>query len=145
MYRKSKQSIIVINLFLFALLFGLVALNKEILRPIFDHISFVRTLTGSFPNFIAAYIISLAFVNAVVTRDPKHRRLIVYISSMLVFIILTIEELRPMWGASTHYDPFDILASGFGSSLSILIFELIVLKRNNKTRPRKPTRADANR
>ena len=62
--RKSKARIIAINIFLFALLFGLVSLNKEILRPIFSHISFVKILTGSFPNFIAAYIISLAFVNA---------------------------------------------------------------------------------
>jgi hypothetical protein len=132
MNRKSKQRIIVINIFLFALLFGLVTLNKEVSRPIFSHISFVKILTGSFPNFIAAYIISLAFVNAVVTREPKYGRLIVYISSLLVFVILTIEELKPMWGASTHYDSFDILASGSGSLLSILTFELIVLKRKNK-------------
>ena len=130
--RKSKARIIAINIFLFALLFGLVSLNKEILRPIFSHISFVRILTGSFPNFIAAYIISLAFVNAVVTREPKYRRLIVYISSLLVFVILTIEEFKPMWGASTQYDSFDILASGLGSLLSIMTFELIILKRKNK-------------
>lgn len=130
--RKSKVRIIAINIFLFALLFGLVSLNKEILRPIFDHISFMKTLTGSFPNFIAAYIISLAFVNAVVTREQKYGRFIVYISSLLVFVILTIEELKPMWGASTYYDSFDILASGLGSLLSIMTFELIVLKRKNK-------------
>jgi hypothetical protein len=127
--RKRKVRIIAINIFLFALLFGLVSLNKEILRPLFSHISFVRILTGSFPNFIAAYIISLAFVNAVVTKELKYGRLIVYISSLLVFVILTIEELKPMWGASTYYDSFDILASGLGSILSILTFELITLKR----------------
>ena len=130
--RKSKVRIIAINILLFVLLFGLVSLNKEILRPIFSHISFVRSLTGCFPNFIAAYIISLAFVNAVVTREPKYGRHFVYLSSLLVFIILTIEELKPMWGASTHYDSFDILASGLGSLLSIMTFELIVLKRKNK-------------
>ena len=130
--QKSKVRIIAINIFLFALLFGLVSLNKEILRPLFSHISFLRILTGSFPNFIAAYIISLAFVNAVVTREPKYGRLIVYLSSLLVFVILTIEELKPMWGASTHYDSFDILASGLGSISSILIFELITLKRKTQ-------------
>ena len=130
--RKSKARILAINILLFTLLFGLVSLNKEILRPIFSHISFVRILTGSFPNFIAAYIISLAFVNAVVTREPKYRRLIVYISSLLVFVILTIEEFKPMWGASTQYDSFDILASGLGSLLSIMTFELINLKRKNR-------------
>jgi hypothetical protein len=130
--RKGKVRIIAINMFLFVLLFGLVSLNKEILRPIFSHLTFVSILTGSFPNFIAAYIIILAFVNAVLTRKLKYGRHIVYISSLLVFVILTIEELKPMWGASTHYDSFDILASGLGSLLSIMTFELIVLKRNKK-------------
>ena len=123
--RKNKLKIIGINLILFALLYGLVSLNKEILRPEFSHISFINILTGSFPNFIAAYIISLAFVNAVVIRKPQNGRLIVYVGSVLVFTILAIEEIIPMWGASTYYDSFDILASGLGSILSIITFELI--------------------
>jgi len=129
---NQKKRIIIINIFLFALLFGLVSLNKEILRPLFNHITFLKILTGSLPNFIAAYIISLAFVNAVMIKKPKYGRPIVYISSLLVFVILTIEELKPMWGASTHYDSFDILASGLGSLLSILTFELINLIRKNR-------------
>ena len=134
MNQKSKLRILVINIILFAFLFGLVSLNKEILRPIFSNISFIRILTGSFPNFIAAFLISLAFVNAVVTRNQKSGRLIVYMSSFLIFIILTIEEIKPMWGASTHYDSYDILASGIGSLFSILTFELIALKRNIKNK-----------
>ena len=129
---NSKIKIIAINIFLFALLFGLVTLNKEIFRPIFGHISFLRIITGSFPNFIAAYIISLAFVNVVLIKGLKYGRYIVYISSLAVFVILTLEELKPMWGASTYYDSFDILASGSGSLLSIITFELIVIKRKNK-------------
>jgi hypothetical protein len=126
--RKNMLRIIGINLVLFALLYGLISLNKDFLRPEFNHISFIRTLTGSFPNFIAAYIISLAFVNAVMIRKPQHARLIVYVGSVLVFAILAIEEIDPMWGASTYYDPFDILASGLGSILSIITFELIARK-----------------
>ncbi|GAI85407.1 unnamed protein product [marine sediment metagenome] len=132
MNRKSKQRIIVINLLLFALLFGLVSLNKEFLRPLYSNTPIIKVLIGSFPNFIAAYIISLAFVNVVVIREPKYGRLIVYLSSLLVFVILTIEEFKPMWGASTHYDSFDIFASGLGSLLAILTFELVVLKRKTK-------------
>jgi hypothetical protein len=128
MKRKNILKIIVINLILFALLFGLISLNKEILRPEFSHISFARVLTGSFPNFIAAYIISLAFANAVLIRKPQNGRLVVYLGSVLVCVILTIEELIPMWGASTHYDSIDILASGLGSLLSIITFELIARK-----------------
>ena len=132
MNRKSKQRIIVINLLLFALLFGLVSLNKEFLRPLYSNTPIIKVLIGSFPNFIAAYIISLAFMNAVVIREPKYGRLIVYLSSFLVFAILTIEEFKPIWGASTHYDPFDIFASGLGSLLTILTFELVVLKLINQ-------------
>ncbi len=130
--QSNKQKIIGkilgINLVLFALLFGLVSFNKEILRPGLSHISFVSILTGSFPNFIAAYIISLAVTNAVLIRKPKNGRLIVYVGSALVFAILAIEELFPMWGASTYYDAFDILASGLGSLLSVVTYELIARK-----------------
>jgi len=132
MNRKSKQRIIVLNLLLFVLLFGLVSLNKELLRPLYSNIPTINILTGSFPNFIAAYIISLAFVNAVVIRQLKHGRLIVYLGSLLIFVILTIEEFKPIWGASTTYDLFDILASGLGSLLAIFTFELVVLKRKIK-------------
>jgi len=132
MNRKSKQRIIVINLLLFALLFGLVSLNKEFLRPLYSNTPIIKVLVGSFPNFIAAYIISLAFANAVVIGEPKYGRLIVYLSSLLVFLILTTEEFKPMWGASTYYDPFDIFASGLGSLLAVLTFELVVLKRKTK-------------
>jgi len=37
-----------------------------------------------------------------------------------------------MWGASTYYDSFYILASGVGALLSILTFELIVWKKKSK-------------
>ena len=123
--RKTMLKIIGINLVLFALLYGLVSLNKEILRPEFSDISFISILTGSFPNFIAAYIISLAFVNAVLIRKPQNGRLVVYVSSVLAFTILAIEEIIPMWGASKIYDSFDILASGLGSIFSIITFELM--------------------
>jgi len=123
--RKTMLKIIGINLVLFALLYGLVSLNKEILRPEFSHILFIGILTGSFPNFIAAFMISLAFVNGVVIRKPQNGRLIVYGSSVLVFTILAIEEIFSMWGASTYYDLFDIMASGLGSVLSITTFELM--------------------
>ena len=129
---KTRLRIIGINLILLALLFGLVSLNKEFLRPTFNHIPFFKFLTGIFPNFIAAYLISLSLVNAILIRKPKFGRIIVYISSLVIFIILTIEEIKPMWGASTYYDLYDIYASGLGSALAILTFELISLRRKNK-------------
>jgi hypothetical protein len=130
--QKTRLRIVGINLILFALLFGLVSLNKEFFRPTFHHIPFVKFLTGIFPNFIAAYLICLAFVNAFLIRKSKYGRIIVYTSSIIIFIILTIEEIKPMWGASTYNDFYDILASGFGSILAILTYELISLRRNNE-------------
>lgn len=82
---KSRTRIIGLNLLLFAFLFGLISLNKEVLRPGSIHSEFARTITGCFPNFIATYLISLAFVNAVLIRQPKYNRLIVVFSSTLVF------------------------------------------------------------
>jgi hypothetical protein len=128
---KVKR-IIIKNIILFALLFGLVSLNKEVFRSNFRHIPFVNVLTGCFPNFIAAYLMSLAFVNAVLVRNPKLGRLMVYASSFIIFLILTIEEFKPMWGASTYYDSFDILASGLGSVLAIFTFEIIIFSRRHK-------------
>ena len=124
---NNKKKVIAINAILFAALFGLVSLNKEILRPALNNSSLLKILTGCFPNFIAAYFISLAFVSAVLIRKLKHGRLIVYSSSIAVFVILTIEELIPMWGASTYYDIFDIIASGVGSTIAIFTYELLIL------------------
>ncbi len=123
---KDRKRLLATNVLLFALLFLLVTFNKEYLRPAFGHMPFVGILTGSLPNFLAACLISLAFVNGVLSKKPKRGRLFVYIGSSLVLLVLTIEELRPMWGASTHYDPYDILASGLGSLTAVLIYEMIV-------------------
>ncbi len=47
---KSKKKVIAINSLLVAALFGLVSLNKEILRPAFSNIPIANILTGCFPN-----------------------------------------------------------------------------------------------
>jgi len=51
-----------------------------------------------------------------------------------VFVLLAIEEIKPMWGASTSYDIFDILASLLGAILSVITFELYVWVQKKKTR-----------
>jgi hypothetical protein len=121
-----RVRLIIINAILFAALFGLISLNKEFLRPTLNNSEFLKILTGCFPNFIAAYIISLAVVTAVVIRKIKHGRLILYSSSIVVSAILIIEELKPMWGASEYYDTYDIIASVVGSFLAIITFELLI-------------------
>jgi hypothetical protein len=110
----------------------LVKFNKEYLRPQFGTMPFVGILTGSLPNFLAACLISLAAVNGVQSKRPKRGRLIVYTSSSLVFLVLAVEELRPMWGASTQYDLYDIIASALGSLTAILVYELITRNQKEK-------------
>ncbi len=128
---EGKKRVLIFNAVLFAILFLSITFNKETLRPLYGNEPIIGFITGCFPNFIAAFIISLCFMNGIVAKKLKYERLIVYIGSILVFVILTIEELKPMWGASTQYDLFDIIASGIGSLSAITIFEIIVLKRKN--------------
>ena len=122
---KDKRRLFAKNALLFAALFLLVTFNKEFLRPAFGHTPVLGVLTGSLPNFLAALLISLSIVNGVNARKPKGGRLFAYVGSGLVFLVLTVEELRPMWGASSQYDPYDILANCLGSLGAILAFELM--------------------
>jgi len=126
----KNRKYLAINLILFAILYFSVSFNKEFIRPIYGHSPIIGIITGSFSNFMAAYIISLFSVAAILAKkiEIKKAKLIFYVISILVFIILTIEELKPMWGASTQYDLFDILASGLGSLLAILTFEIFIGK-----------------
>lgn len=129
--KTSKRSLIfLVNLMLVALLYGLVTLNKAIFRPMFQADSFPDILTGIFPNFIAALLISLAFICPVLIRRPPHGSLIAYASAVAVFAVLATEEFKPMWGASTYFDPYDIAASAAGSLASVLVYELIKTSEN---------------
>ena len=121
---NGRKKVIAVNAFLLAALFGLVSLNKEIMRPRFRNSEVLNILTGCFPNFIAAFLISMMFISAVLIRKPVRGRIIAYLGSIAVFLVLMIEELKPMWGASSYYDPYDIVASGIGSLFAIVIFEL---------------------
>jgi len=129
---KDKFKIFGINILLFALLFGLVTLNKEYFRPYFSNSTLAKIITGSFPNFIAAYIISLCAVNPVLTMKPRFGRMIVYISAFMISTILTIEEFTPIVGASQQFDNYDIIASVLGSILAILTFESINYRHKNR-------------
>ena len=130
---KNKRYI-AINLILFAILYLSVSFNKEFIRPVYGHSPIIGIITGSFSNLMAAYIISLFPVSPILAKniEIKKARLIIYAISILVFLILTVEEIYPMWGASTQYDLFDILASGIGSILAILTFELITIWRKKQ-------------
>jgi uncharacterized protein YybS (DUF2232 family) len=134
MRTDNRLKVIGMNLVLFAALFGLVSFNKEVLRPAVANQGLLKTLTGCFPNFIAAYLISLGSVVAVLLRKPKRTRLIVYGVATVVAAVLIVEEIHPMFGASEHFDIYDIVASLVGSLLAITTFELII--RTGKWRER---------
>ena len=133
----KNRKYLAINLILFVILYFSVSFNKEFIRPVYGHSPIIGIITGSFSNFIAAYIISLFSVAAILAKkiEIKKAKLIFYVISILVFIILTIEELKPFVSASKTYDIYDILASGLGSFLAILTFEVFIkkiIKKRNK-------------
>lgn len=137
--RKTKLQIIGTNLLLFLLLFGIVTLNKSILRPNISSSALAYILTGSLPNFAAAYFVSLCVVNPVIAVKPRFDRILVYLSSLIVFILLTIEELTGVAGASKQIDIFDILASALGAIFACITFELLVNRAKDRVTGLKET------
>ena len=111
----------------------LIVLNKEYIRPAISDSGFLKILSDCFPSFIAAYMISLMAVSAVLIKKPKNGRRIVYIGSLWIFAMLIIDELNRGWGASTHFDKFDIVASGVGSLLAVVTYEIALRVQKKKT------------
>jgi len=134
--KKIAFKIIGINMTLFLLLVLLIYINKTVFRPTFNENYFAQILTGSFPNFIAAFLISLCAVNPVLIRKPRLGRLIVYLGSLLTMLVLILDELESI-GASRQYDINDIAGSALGSLLAILTYEYLnhrhKRKRENKS------------
>jgi hypothetical protein len=132
--KKSLRKILRINLILALLLFGLIYINKTVFRPTFNTTHFEQILTGSFPNFIAALLISLCVVNPVLNKKPRFGRLIVYAFSLCVMSVLILDEIKSI-AASEIFDICDIIGSISGSVIAILIYEYLYyrlnLKRNN--------------
>ena len=130
----KNRKYLAINLILFAILYLSVTFNKEFIRPVYGNSPITGIITGSFSNFMAAYIISLFTVSPIISKKIKIKkaRIIFYTISTMVFLLLTAEEIHPMWGASTQYDLFDILASAVGSLLAILTFEIIIFWSKRK-------------
>jgi len=83
---KNKRYI-AINFILFAILYLSVTFNKEFIRPVYGHSPIIGILTGSFSNFMAAYIISLFPIAPILARniDIKKSRVIIYSISLINF------------------------------------------------------------
>jgi len=128
-----KKSIL-LNVILFVILYFSVEINKTYLRPLFHNNETLDFLTGIFPNFIAALIISLFALTPLKKRNIsiKKSRIFFYIFSILVFLALAIEEIRPYADVSKVSDTFDIIASAVGSIFAIILFELFYPKKQNE-------------
>ena len=126
----NKIRYIAINVVLFAILYLLITFNKEFIRPVYGNTPVLGIITGSFSNFLAAFIISLFSIAPILSRkiQIKKSRYIFYSTAILVFIILTIEEIKPFVDASKTYDIYDIIASGLGTITVIFTFELFIKK-----------------
>lgn len=129
--RKTIIKIIGINLTLFLLLVGLIYINKTIFRPTFNDSYLAQILTGSFPNLIAAFLISLCAVTPVLIRRPRLGRLIVYSGSLFVMTVLILDEIQSI-GASKQYDIYDIAGSVIGALLAVLTFEYLNYRQKRR-------------
>ena len=129
--KKTAIKIIGINLTLFLLLVGLIYINKAVFRPTFNENYLAQILTGSFPNFIAAFLISLCAVNPVLIRKPRFGRLIVYLGTLFIMAVLILDELESI-GASKQYDIYDIVGSIIGALLAVLTFEYLNYRQKQK-------------
>jgi len=129
---RSKKKYLVINLLLFAFLYFSVSFNKEYIRPIYADKAFWGILTGSYSNFMAAYVISLCAIPAIFARNlMKQSRMVFYTVSGFIFLLLMFEEISPFAGVSKVCDIYDILASALGSLFAIFTFEIIFKKRKH--------------
>ena len=120
-----RRTFLKINALLFVFLFLSITFNKSYLRPQYDHIAFLGILLGCYPNFIAAYIVSLFPMALSLSQKESMRRILFYSTGTIVFLLMALEEIQPMWGASKVLDPFDILATGLGIILAVATFELL--------------------
>lgn len=129
--KRNKKKYIAINLILFAFLYLSVSFNKEYIRPEYGNTPFWGIITGSYSNFIAVYIISLFSLTPIFANriSLKRARIIFYTISVIAFIILTIEEIKPFVDASKTYDIYDIIASGLGSVFAVLSFEIFFSRK----------------
>jgi len=114
------------------ILFELIALNREYIRPAARDTGFLYTLSGCFPSFITAYLISLIAVSIALIKKLQNGRRMVYIVSIWIFAMLTIDEFFTGWGASKYFDKLDILASALGSLLAIITYEIALRIQRNK-------------
>jgi len=129
--KKTIIKIIGINLTLFLLLVGLIYINKTIFRPTFNENYLAQILTGSFPNFIAAFLISLCAVNPVLIRKPRLGRMIVYLFTLCTMTVLILDELKSI-GASKQYDINDIVGSILGAILAVMTFEYLNYRQKER-------------
>jgi len=123
---SDRLRVVGTNLVLFLLLFGVVTVNKRFLRPYVGPSALAQAVTGSLPNFAAAFFVTLAAVGPVLLFRPRFGRLLVYVASLAAFTLLTLEELTGAVGASKYFDAFDIVASALGAVFACLAFELLV-------------------
>ncbi|MDH4139935.1 MAG: hypothetical protein OEV43_05125 [Coriobacteriia bacterium] len=137
---QKRGTCIAVNAALMAFLFLSASFNKEYLRPAYTGGAVLATLTGSYSNFMAAYVISLSPACPILTRmfAPTKGTAVVVATAIGVFAILTIEEVTSILGVSEVRDGHDVIASALGASCAILTFLLlrqIMRPKENEAQP----------
>lgn len=131
--KKTKNDI-----FLYLILFIIYGINKLYIRPNFGDTFIIGEISGSLPNLIGAFLFSFLPFGKLFNIKYLTGKKRIYLSSLIVFILLTSEEFYPIFTSSKTFDYFDILASGIGAILAIIYSEykqirlILSIKRKNQ-------------
>ena len=68
------------------------------------------------------------FADHMLVMDYQKGKIIIYIFAVLVFVILTIEEIKPFFAVSETFDIYDIIGNCLGSICAILTFKLTIVQ-----------------
>jgi len=129
----TLSKIIKTDIFIYVILIIIYGINKLYLRPKFGNTFILGKIVGSLPNFIGAFMFSLLPFGKFINKKYS-----IYFSALIVFLLLTSEEIFPFFTASKTFDYFDILASGIGVILAVIYFKYsnpeLKMKKFNKQR-----------
>lgn len=129
---KGNTGVFLAITIILTILFESIVLNKEYIRPAVSDSGILKILSACFPSFITAYLMSMIAVSIALIKKLENGRRIVYIASLWMFAMLTIDEIFTGWGASTYFDKFDIVASAVGSLLAVLSYEVALRIQQKK-------------
>ncbi|UOB17843.1 hypothetical protein [Abyssalbus ytuae] len=120
------------------LLFILIIINEEYLRPRFTHLELLNPIIGSLPNFVGSFIISTIVLGGlikklVVKNGIYNNRFLLIFLGIAIFLFLSIEEYFPFFTGNKIFDINDIIANALGVLSAYIFFKLLLSRYVNRS------------